>query len=223
MTRIQVHPDRSTPPVCRDLHLRQFRGGEYPPTFRITLETVADSLAERGNSRLLLTMLPSVHRVLRVAPQRRQHHIVSRSKPHVWNHQVFAVPSRQAIRHRNRSVTAVVIDGRHAQLATSRLIPAPQHEELVAAGSTPLFKPCIMTGIAIGLQVILLPPQLLGAEAQPHPANPNVGFQPRPPEPQVGQPPPLPVHLPPLALLFSLINLLASTVAVPKYASNWTT
>ena len=99
MIRIQVHPDRSTPPVCRDLHLRQFRGGEYPPTFRITLEAVADSLAERGNSRLLLTMLPSVHRVLRVAPQRRQHLLVSVGKPHVWNHQVLAVQSRQTIRH----------------------------------------------------------------------------------------------------------------------------
>ncbi|CAI8044142.1 hypothetical protein GBAR_LOCUS24515, partial [Geodia barretti] len=139
-------------------------------------------------------MLPSVHRVLRVAPQRRQHHIVSRSKPHVWNHQVFAVPSRQAIRHpQPQRQRTVVIDGRHAQLASRRLIPAAQHEELVAAGVLPVPEPFLMTGIAIGLQVILLPPQLLGAEAQPHPAGRNVGFQPRPPEPQVGQPPPLPV------------------------------
>ena len=58
---------------------------------------------------------------------------------------------------------------------------------------------------------MLLTPQFLGAEAQPHPAGRKVGFQPRQPKLQVSQPPPLPVHLPPLAFFFSLINLLSLT------------
>ena len=94
---------------------------------------IIPGINDRDVSLRWIRVYPSVHRVLRVAPQRRQHHIMSRSKPHVWNHQVFAVPSRQAIRHpQPQRHRAVVIDGRHAQLATSRLIPAAQHEELVA-------------------------------------------------------------------------------------------
>ena len=72
-----------------------------------------------------------------------------------------------------------------------------------------------MTGIPILLKVMLLTPQLLGAEAQPHPAGRNVGLQSRQPELQVGQPPPLP-HLPPLAFFFSLIKLSLTAHPTPQ-------
>ena len=52
-----------------------------------------------GGSRRLLTMLPSVCGVLGVAPQRRQHLLVSVGKPHALDDQVLAVLLRQAIRH----------------------------------------------------------------------------------------------------------------------------
>ena len=64
-----------------------------------------------------------------------------------------------------------------------------------------------MTGVAILLQVMLLPPQPLRPEAQPDPARRNVGLQSRQPGPQTGQPPPLLVNLVPPALFLGLRNL----------------
>ena len=45
--------------------------------------------------------------------------------------------------------------GCHAQLAPRRLVPAPQHEELVGAGSLSVPEPFLMAGITVGLQVML--------------------------------------------------------------------
>ena len=59
----------------------------------------------------------------------------------------------------------------------ARFIPAAQHEELITAGILPVPEPLLMTGIAIGLQVMLLTPQPLRPEAQPDPARTKVGFQ----------------------------------------------
>ena len=57
-----------------------------------------------------------------------------------------------------------------------------------------------MAGVAVGLEIALLPPQPLRPEAQPHPARSYVGFQCRQPVPQIGQPP------------FLLMNLIKPTV-----------
>ena len=64
-----------------------------------------------------------------------------------------------------------------------------------------------MTGVAILLQVMLLPPQPLRPEAQPHPARRNVGLQHCQFGFQVRQPPPLLVNLLPPTLFLGLRNL----------------
>ena len=56
-------------------------------------------------------------------------------------------------------------------------------------------------------KVMLLPPQLLRPEAQPHPARCNIGLQSRQPVLQIGQPPPLLVNLLPPTPFLSLRNL----------------
>ena len=61
-----------------------------------------------------------------------------------------------------------------------------------------------MTGVAILLKVMLLPPQPLRPEAQPHPARRNVGLQSNQPVSKIGQPPPLLVNLLPPTLFLGL-------------------
>ena len=64
------------------------------------------------------------------------------SKPHARDDQVLAMLTSEAIRHTQPQRQRTVIgDGRHAELATRRLIAATQHEELVAASITPVAEP----------------------------------------------------------------------------------
>ena len=155
-------------------------------------------------------MLALVCGVLGVAPQRRQHLLVSVGKPHALDDQVLAVLLRQAIgqpQPQPQGQRAIIANSGHAQLATARFIPAPQHEELVAAGSLPVLKPFAMAGVAIGLQVVLLTPQPLGPEAQPYQALRDVGFQSSQPVSTIGQPPLLLMNLIPSAPLSGIRNL----------------
>ena len=130
-------------------------------------------------------MLPSVHRVLGVAPQRRQHlHRAQKANRTFGTTRYLPCSSARpsGIRNRNVSVPSSLTD------ATPAGIP-PFHPGCPARKTRccgHAIQPSLTAGIAIGLQVILLPPQLLGAEAQPHPAGRKVGFQPRQPELQVG-------------------------------------
>ena len=115
----------------------------------------------------------------------------------------------QAIRHTQpQGQRAIIGNCGHTQLATSRLIPAAQHEELVAAGILPVPAPLFMTGVAIGLQVMLLAPQPLRPETQPYQPSRDVGLQHCQFGFQVCQPPPLLVNLLPPTLLLGLRNLL---------------
>ena len=120
-------------------------------------------------------------------------------KPHSLDYQVPVGLSRQAVGHTQpQGQCAVVGHGGHAELATRRLIPAPQDEELVAASILPIPEPLLVAGVAVGLEIVLLPPQPRRPAAQPHSARSNVGFQLRQPVPQIGQPP------------FPLMNLIKS-------------
>ena len=101
-----------------------------------------------------------------------------------------------------------ISNSRYAQLATGSLIPAPQHEELAAAGILPIGQPFLMAPVPVGLQVTLLPPQPLGPEAQSHPARRYVDLQSGQPGLQSSPPPPLLVHRPPLALLPAIHDLM---------------
>ena len=153
-------------------------------------------------------MLAPVCGVLGVAPQRRQHLLVSVGKPHTLDDQVLAVLLRQAIRQpQPQGQRAIIANAGHAQLATARFIPAPQHEELVAASILPVLQPFLMTRIVILLKVMLLAPQPLGPEAQPYQALRNVGFQSNQPVSKISQPPLLLMNLIPSAPLSGIRNL----------------
>ena len=56
--------------------------GEHPPALGVPLEPVAYGLAQCGGPSRLITMLAPVCGVLGIAPQRRQHLLVSVGKPH---------------------------------------------------------------------------------------------------------------------------------------------
>ena len=123
-------------------------------------------------------MLASVGGVVGIALQRRQHLLVPVGEPHTLDDQVLAMLIGQAIRHTQpQGQRAIIGNCGHTQLATSRLIPAAQHEELVAAGILPVPAPLLMTGVAIGLQVMLLAPQPLRPETQPYQPSRDAGFQ----------------------------------------------
>ena len=108
----------------------------------------------------------------------------------------------QAIRHtKPQGQSAVIGNGSHAELATPGLIPAPHHEELSVSGILPIGQPLLMTGISIGLQVVLFPPQPLGPEAQSHLIPGYVRFQNCQTASQVAQPTTLLMDLLPAALL----------------------
>ena len=99
-------------------------------------------------------MLASVCDVFGIAPQRRQHLLMAVGKPHALHDQVLAVLPNQAIGHsQTQGHRAVIGNGSHAELATRRLIPTTEHEELVAAGISPVPEPLLMAGVAIGIQV----------------------------------------------------------------------
>ena len=114
----------------------------------------------------------------------------------------------QAIRHTQpQSQPAVVGNTGHTELAARRFIPAPQYKELVAARIPPLTQPLLVAPITVGLQVMLLPPQPPGPEAQPYQALRNVGFQSNQPVSKISQPPLLLMNLIPSAPLSGIGNL----------------
>ena len=85
---------------------------------------------------------------------------------------------RQTVRHpQSQGQRTIFGNGGHAQLTPSPLVPAAQHEELVAADLPPVGQPLLATGIAVLRQVVLLAPQPLGTEAEPHPASRHVLLQ----------------------------------------------
>ena len=122
--------------------------------------------------------------------------------------------SSQAIRQ-PQGQRPVIGNGGHADLASRRLIPAPQHEELVAASVPPVPEPFLMAGVAFGLEIAPLPPQPLRPEAQPHSARSNVGFQCSQPVPQIGQPPFLVMNLIKPAMFGGIGDLLLSPCNPP--------
>ena len=67
-----------------------------------------------------------------------------------------------------------------------------------------------MAAVTVGMKLILLSPQPLRAETQPHQACSNISLQPSQPESQISQPAPLMMHLSPPATLGSLGNLTLS-------------
>ena len=153
-------------------------------------------------------MLAPVPSELSIALKRSEHLVVAVSEPHILDQKVLSMPLRQRVRHAQpQGQRAVIGNIRNAQLATSGFITAPQYEKLVAPGILPGTQPFFMAAITIGLKVMLLPPQPLRAEAEPHPAHRNVSFQCRQPVPQIGQPAPLMMHLIPAPTLNSLGNL----------------
>ena len=84
-------------------------------------------------------MLASIGDVLGVAPQRRQHLLVSVGEPHVWDDQVLAMLISEAIGHTQPQGQRTIIgNAGHAQLAAARFIPTAQHEELITAGILPV-------------------------------------------------------------------------------------
>ena len=87
-------------------------------------------------------MLAPIGDVLGVARQGSEHLPVAVGKPHVGDDQVLAVLLRQAIRQpQPQGQRAIIGNGGHTELAPRRLVPAPQHEELVAAGILPVLQP----------------------------------------------------------------------------------
>ena len=190
MVGVQVHANCTTLSVRKHRHIHHPRAGENPPALRVPLEPVADGLPQRRGPRRLLTMLTPVLSVLGVAPQGRQDLLVPVSKPHALHDQVLAILPRQAIRQTQpQGQRAIIGNGSHAELASRRFIPAAEHEELVATGIPPVPEPFLMTAVAVCLEVVLLAPQPLRPEAQPHSARRNVSFQCSQPVPQIGQPP----------------------------------
>ena len=139
--------------------------------------------------------------MLGIALQRRQNLLVAVGEPHSLYGQVFAMTTGQAIGHTQpQGQRAVIGNGRHTQLASRRFIPAPQHEELIAAGSLPVPEPFLMSGVTVGFEILLLAPQPLGPKAQPYPAVRYMGFQRREPGVQISQP------------AFLLVNLVPGTL-----------
>ena len=117
-----------------------------------------------------LAMLTPVTGVLSIAVQGRQHLPVTIGEPHALDHQVLPILGRQAIRQpQSQGQRPIVRDAGHAQLTAGRLIPAAQHEELVAASLPPVPEPLLVAGLTVLRQVVLLAPQALGTKAQPQP------------------------------------------------------
>ena len=200
-------------------HLHHAGGGEHPPAFTVPLEPVADGLAQTGSPRRLLAMLAPVAGVLGIAVQRRQYLLLAVGEPHTCDGQVLAMLWRQAVRHpQPERQRAVIGHGGHAQLATLRLVPAAQHEELVTAACLPIPEPFLVTGVAVLRQVALLAPEPFGAEAQPDPSCLNVRFQSRQPGLEITKAPPFVVNVTPSAMLSSISDLPLSTRNSPIQA-----
>ena len=196
------------PLVRNHRHPHHAGGYEYPPALLVPLEPVAYRLAQFSCPCPLFTVLVPVRDVISIALECRQHLLVAVGKPHTFDYQVLAVLPRQAVRHSQpQGQCAVVGNGGHAELATRRLIPAAQHEELIAAGIPPVLEPLLMAGVAVIRKVALLPPKPLRPEAQPYPARRDVGFQCRQPVPQIGQPPFLLMNLIQPAIVGGIGNL----------------
>ena len=210
------------PLVRNHRHIHHPGGHEHPPAPGVPLEPVADGLSQFSCPRRLLPVLAPILGVVGIAPQACQHLLIPVGKLHTRNDQVFAVLPRQRVRHSQpQGQRPVISNGRHAELATRRLIPAPQHEELVTAGVPPVPEPFLMAGVAVGLQMMLLAPQPLRPEAQPHSALSYVAFQCSQPDSQIGQPPFLLMDLIPPAMPSGIGDLLAQPVqsAAPGFPS----
>ena len=178
MVGVQVHLDGATNSIRHHRSFAKYSGHEHPPALGIPLEAVADRLSQtRPAGRLLPVPAPALT-VLGVAVQGRQHLNLSVFEPYPRDDQVLALFVGPAVRQPGAQGKKPVISQRgHAQLAATRLISTAQHEEVVAAGPAPIPDPVLVTGIPVGLQVVLLSPQLPGAKAETHPPGLYVRLQ----------------------------------------------
>ena len=136
---VEIYADGAAAFVTNHRHVHQVGGGEHPPALAVPLETVAYGLAQAGGAGRLLSMLTPATGVLGIPVQGRQQVLLTVGEGHPFDGHVLAMLGRQAVRKpQSQSQRAIVRNAGHAELTSCRLIPAAQHEELIAARLPPV-------------------------------------------------------------------------------------